>query len=178
MSLVAGIDEAGRGPLAGPVVAAAVILDPARPIRGLRDSKVLTERQRDRLAVEIRVKRRRLVGGVGGRRRDRPDQHPAGDDARDAARVRGAVGRGRARRWIDGNRCPALGCAMRAIVKGDRDVAVDLGGVDPREDRARRDAGASSTAGTRPTASRTTRATARPSISPRWRGTGPVPRIG
>ena len=54
-TLVAGIDEAGRGPLAGPVVAAAVILDPSRPVAGLRDSKLLSARQRDRLAVEIRA---------------------------------------------------------------------------------------------------------------------------
>src|SRR5262249_36147298 len=53
--LVAGVDEAGRGPLAGPVVAAAVILDPARRIRGLRDSKVLTPEERSALAVEIRA---------------------------------------------------------------------------------------------------------------------------
>jgi ribonuclease HII len=53
--LVAGIDEAGRGPLAGPVVAAAVILDPARPIAGLRDSKLLSARQRGGLAAEIRA---------------------------------------------------------------------------------------------------------------------------
>ena len=52
--LVAGIDEAGRGPLAGPVVAAAVILDPAHPIDGLRDSKLLTAASRERLAAEIR----------------------------------------------------------------------------------------------------------------------------
>ena len=52
--LVCGVDEAGRGPLAGPVVAAAVILDPARPIVGLADSKKLSEKQRDRLAMEIR----------------------------------------------------------------------------------------------------------------------------
>ena len=52
--LVAGIDEAGSGPLAGPVVAAAVILDPAHPIEGLRDSKLLTAAARDRLATEIR----------------------------------------------------------------------------------------------------------------------------
>jgi ribonuclease HII len=51
---VAGLDEAGRGPLAGPVVAAAVILDPARPIRGLRDSKQLDPEQRERLAALIR----------------------------------------------------------------------------------------------------------------------------
>jgi ribonuclease HII len=54
--LVAGVDEAGRGPLAGPVVAAAVILDEAAPIAGLADSKVLTERRRDALFDEIRAK--------------------------------------------------------------------------------------------------------------------------
>jgi ribonuclease HII len=53
---ICGVDEAGRGPLAGPVVAAAVVLDPARPIDGLRDSKLLTELQRVRLAAEIRRK--------------------------------------------------------------------------------------------------------------------------
>ena len=52
--LVAGVDEAGRGPLAGPVVAAAVILNPNRPIDGVGDSKALSERQRDLLAVQIR----------------------------------------------------------------------------------------------------------------------------
>lgn len=51
---VCGVDEAGRGPLAGPVVAAAVVLDRKRPIEGLRDSKLLTELQRVRLAAEIR----------------------------------------------------------------------------------------------------------------------------
>lgn len=54
--LVCGVDEAGRGPLAGPVVAAAVILDPNNPIEGLRDSKKLTAHVRERLAVEIREK--------------------------------------------------------------------------------------------------------------------------
>jgi ribonuclease HII len=52
--IVAGVDEAGRGPLAGPVVAAAVILNPKRPIEGLADSKQLTEKQRDALFLEIR----------------------------------------------------------------------------------------------------------------------------
>ena len=51
---ICGVDEAGRGPLAGPVVAAAVVLDPARPIEGLRDSKLLSENERVRLAAEIR----------------------------------------------------------------------------------------------------------------------------
>ena len=54
--LVAGVDEAGRGPLAGPVVAAAVILDDRQPIAGLADSKVLSPRKRERLFDEIRAK--------------------------------------------------------------------------------------------------------------------------
>ncbi len=52
--LVAGVDEAGRGPLAGPVVAAAVILDPRRRIRGIRDSKVVEPQEREELAIKIR----------------------------------------------------------------------------------------------------------------------------
>ncbi|MDB5828446.1 MAG: ribonuclease, partial [Variovorax sp.] len=54
--LLAGVDEAGRGPLAGPVVAAAVILDDSRPIRGLADSKTLTPLQRERLNEQILAK--------------------------------------------------------------------------------------------------------------------------
>ena len=56
VGLIAGVDEAGRGPLAGPVVAAAVILDQRRPIRGLNDSKLLTPRKREQLYVEIHAK--------------------------------------------------------------------------------------------------------------------------
>lgn len=52
--MIAGVDEAGRGPLAGPVYAAAVILDPEHPIAGLKDSKKLSEKKRERLALEIR----------------------------------------------------------------------------------------------------------------------------
>jgi len=61
---LAGVDEAGRGPLAGPVVAAAVILDPERPIAGLRDSKKLSARQRERLAVQIRERALAFAIGV------------------------------------------------------------------------------------------------------------------
>src|SRR5882757_9727754 len=60
---VAGVDEAGRGPLAGPVVAAAVILRPGRPIPGVADSKLLTAASRERLSVTIR--RRALCFGIG-----------------------------------------------------------------------------------------------------------------
>ncbi|MFI4956865.1 MAG: ribonuclease HII [Gammaproteobacteria bacterium] len=56
MTLIAGVDEAGRGPLAGPVLAAAVILDPSKPIEGLTDSKLLTEKARQRLYHEIKAK--------------------------------------------------------------------------------------------------------------------------
>jgi ribonuclease HII len=122
-SLVAGIDEAGRGPLAGPVVAAAVILDPARPIRGLRDSKLLSEQQRDDLAAEIRVKAIAwAVGEADVLEIDRINILQATMLAMRRAFEKLAIAPGEA--WIDGDRCPPLRCAMRAIVKGDRDVAV------------------------------------------------------
>ncbi|CUS48706.1 MAG: ribonuclease HII [Idiomarinaceae bacterium HL-53] len=54
--MICGVDEAGRGPIAGPVVAAAVILDPAKPIEGLADSKKLSEKKRDLLSTEIKQK--------------------------------------------------------------------------------------------------------------------------
>ncbi len=63
MNAVCGVDEAGRGPLAGPVYAAAVILDPSKPIRGLADSKKLSERKRNELAVQIRCNA--LSWGIG-----------------------------------------------------------------------------------------------------------------
>ena len=121
--LVAGIDEAGRGPLAGPVVAAAVILDPARRFAGLRDSKLLSERQRDRLAVEIRANA--LAWSVGEADVDEID----GINILQATmlamrRAFEGLSVAPAEAWIDGNRCPQIGCAMRAIVNGDRDVAV------------------------------------------------------
>ena len=121
--LVAGIDEAGRGPLAGPVVAAAVILDPARPIAGLRDSKLLSARQRDRLALEIRANALAWsVGEADVAEIDTLNILQATMLAMRRAFEGLPIAPGEA--WIDGNRCPDLACAMRAIVKGDRDVAV------------------------------------------------------
>lgn len=61
--LICGVDEAGRGPLAGPVVAAAVILDPARPVEGLADSKRLSSKRRTALALEVRA--RSYAWGIG-----------------------------------------------------------------------------------------------------------------
>ncbi len=122
LGLVAGIDEAGRGPLAGPVVAAAVILNPRRRICGLRDSKLLTEPQRDRLAAEIRVWALAWsVGAADVTEIDRINILQATMLAMRRAFEGLSIAPGEA--WIDGDRCPELGCAMRAIVKGDRDIA-------------------------------------------------------
>jgi ribonuclease HII len=117
-----GVDEAGRGPLAGPVTAAAVMLDPERPIDGLRDSKKLSASARERLADEIRERAaawcvaeasvaeidclnilhatmlamQRAVAGLPLR----PDEV-----------------------WVDGNRCPDWAWRSQAVVKGDDKVA-------------------------------------------------------
>ena len=164
--LSAGIDEAGRGPLAGPVFAAAVILDPGKRIKGLRDSKVLLPERREALAVQIRAKCHRVGGRVRRRAGDRHAQHPAGDAARDAPRGRGALGaadRGdRRRQPVPDARVPGV-----RDREGRPRRRVDLRGVDPRQDRARRAPDRSSTRSIRTTASRRTRATARRSTSQR-----------
>jgi ribonuclease HII len=119
---VAGVDEAGRGPLAGPVIAAAVILDPGHPITGLRDSKKLTQVRRETLFAEITGKA--LAWAVGradveeidrinilqatllAMRRAVEQLVPAAD----------AV-------LVDGNQCPQLACPVRAVIRGDDKVA-------------------------------------------------------
>jgi ribonuclease HII len=118
--LVAGVDEAGRGPLAGPVVAAAVILDDLHPIRGLADSKALTPRRRERLFDEIRP-RRCACHRRGQRRGDRPPQHPAGHAAGDARAVEGC-GCPPAWCWSTATALPVLKVPAAAIVKGDAKV--------------------------------------------------------
>ena len=115
---LAGVDEVGRGPLAGPVVAAAVILDPDQPIHGLRDSKKLTERRREILAEEIRRKARAWSLG-------RAEVHEIDDinilQASLLAMQRAVAGLSLAPELVlvDGNRCPTLDYPSRAIVKGD-----------------------------------------------------------
>ena len=118
VEIICGIDEAGRGPLAGPVCAAAVILDPAHPISGLNDSKQLTEKRRDALAPLIRE--RALAWAVGW----------ASVDEIDAINIRQANFRAMRRAFeglglkptlalVDGKDPPPLGCKVTCIIGGD-----------------------------------------------------------
>ena len=122
-TLIAGIDEVGRGPLAGPVVAAAVILDPDNPIAGLTDSKKLSERQRERLAIEIKSKA--LAWSLG-----RAEVEEIDDinilQASLLAMTRAVEGLSLApeHALVDGNKLPKLPCTGEAIVKGDLTVPV------------------------------------------------------
>ena len=119
---VAGVDEAGRGPLAGPVIAAAVILDPGNPVIGLKDSKRLSESRREALYLEITEKA--IAWAVGRSEVDEIDRlnilqatllamrravemlTPAADYV-----------------LVDGNQCPRLNCPVQAIVRGDGKIA-------------------------------------------------------
>lgn len=116
--LVAGVDEVGRGPLAGPVVAAAVILDPDRPIEGLADSKLLTEARRESLAEEIREKALAwALGRCEPVEIDRLNILQASLAAMQKAVL--ALDPAPQHALIDGNRCPRLPCSAESIVKGD-----------------------------------------------------------
>jgi ribonuclease HII len=120
--LVAGVDEAGRGPLAGPVVAAAVILDELRPIKGLADSKVLTALRREKLFDEIRAKA--LCCAIASASVEEIDRLNilqatllAMQRAVEALRLPPH------RVVVDGNRVPRLKMPVAAVVKGDAKVA-------------------------------------------------------
>ncbi|WP_310452218.1 ribonuclease HII [Sulfuritalea sp.] len=116
--LICGVDEAGRGPLAGPVYAAAVILDPARPIVGLADSKKLSARARERLALEIREKA--LSFGIASASVEEIDSINILQATLLAMRrAVEALGVQPLEALIDGNRCPPLAMPARAIVRGD-----------------------------------------------------------
>lgn len=116
--LVCGVDEAGRGPLAGPVYAAAVILDPQRPIAGLADSKKLSERTRERLAIEIRDKA--LAFGIAWASVEEIDRINILQATLLAMRrAVAALPLQPAEALIDGNRCPPLAMPARAIIGGD-----------------------------------------------------------
>ncbi len=119
---IAGVDEVGRGPLAGPVIAAAVILDPQRPIAGLADSKKLSASRRTRLDVEIRAAAiAYALGRAEVEEIDRINILQASLLAMQRAVAALAVAPTHA--LIDGNRCPELPCTAEAIVGGDSRVA-------------------------------------------------------
>lgn len=117
--LVAGVDEAGRGPLAGPVVVAAVILDPARPIVGVADSKVLTPARREKLAIEIRERALAFsVIEIGVAEIDELNILQA--SLTGMSRALRALALMPRLALIDGNKLPRdLPCDGRAIVDGD-----------------------------------------------------------
>jgi ribonuclease HII len=119
--LVAGLDEVGRGPLAGPVVTAAVILDPARPIAGLADSKRLSEARREAL-FDI-IQRDALAWALGRAEVEEIDRLNI-LQATLLAMQRAVAGLNPAPEHVlvDGNRCPALPCSAEAIIKGDDKV--------------------------------------------------------
>jgi ribonuclease HII len=120
--VICGVDEAGRGPLAGPVFAAAVILDPARPIEGLRDSKKLSAVRRDELAVIIR--RDALAWAIAQCSEAEIDELNILQATMLAMR-RAIEGLSvlPSLALIDGNRCPVCSIRTEAIVKGDDKVA-------------------------------------------------------
>jgi ribonuclease HII len=120
--LVAGVDEAGRGPLAGPVIAGAVILDPARPIDGLRDSKQLTANRREKLYEEICEC---AIAWSTGRADVDEIDHINILQATMLAMQRAVSALRPVAEYalVDGNRCPEFDCPSQAIVKGDSRVA-------------------------------------------------------
>jgi ribonuclease HII len=120
--LIAGVDEAGRGPLAGPVSAAAVILDPARPIAGLADSKTLSASRRESLASEIRETA--LAWSVAWASAEEIDQlNILRASLLAMQRAVAALTTRPTRVLVDGKHCPEVGCEVQALVGGDGSVA-------------------------------------------------------
>jgi ribonuclease HII len=127
--LICGVDEAGRGPLAGAVYAAAVILNPSHPISGLADSKKMTEKKRDALAIEI--KQHALAWAIASSSVEEVDeinilqasllamkraieamQHQFDEVLKSSAILV----------QVDGNKCPLIDLPCEAIIKGDSKV--------------------------------------------------------
>ena len=120
--LIAGVDEAGRGPLAGPVIAAAVILDEAERITGLADSKTLSEPRREQLAQVIRDKALDCsIGRADHLEIDRLNILNASLLAMQRAICGLSIEP--ARVLVDGNQCPDIDYPVIAIIKGDRTEA-------------------------------------------------------
>lgn len=121
--LVAGVDEAGRGPLAGPVVAAAVVLTPSHIPPGLNDSKKLSEPAREALFAEILATADIGVGVADVARIDEMNILQASLWA--MAEAVGDLEKAPGLALVDGNRCPKLDCPANAVVRGDaRSVSI------------------------------------------------------
>jgi len=120
---VAGVDEVGRGPLAGPVVTAAVILDPEQPIAGLADSKALSEKRREALFDEIKEKAK--AWAIGRAEVEEIDELNI-LQATMLAMQRAVAGLNLSPNHVlvDGNRSPGFPCSSEAIIKGDGTVPV------------------------------------------------------
>ena len=119
--LIAGIDEVGRGPLAGPVVAAAVILDPTNPIEGLKDSKKLTVKRRTELAEIIKAKAKCYAyGRAEAAEIDEINILQASLLAMQRALNNLPIKPDHA--LVDGIHCPNLPCSVEAIIKGDSKI--------------------------------------------------------
>lgn len=119
--LLAGVDEAGRGPLVGSVVAAAVILNPDKPIAGLADSKKLTEKKREALAIEIKDSVLAWsIASVSAEEIDQINILQATMKAMKLAVEGLSVTPDKVE--VDGNRCPDIDYPVEAIVKGDDKV--------------------------------------------------------
>ena len=116
--VTAGVDEVGRGPLAGPVLAAAVILDPARPVAGLKDSKMLSAGQREAFAEQIRA--RALALSLGRAEVDEIDTlNILRASLLAMQRAVSALSRAPELVLVDGNQCPHFACPAVAVVGGD-----------------------------------------------------------
>jgi len=125
MQLICGVDEAGRGPLAGAVYAAAVILNPEKPIPGLADSKKLSEKKRDTLAVEI--KQHALAWAIASSSVEEIDSINilqasllAMKRAVEAMQLQFGISPHLVQ--VDGNKTPAINLPCEAIIKGDSKV--------------------------------------------------------
>ena len=116
--VICGVDEAGRGPIAGPVYAAAVILNPERRINGLADSKVLPPERRELLAG--RIKERAIAWAVAAASVEEIEQHNIFRASLLAMRRAVlALGVQPEEAWIDGTHCPELDCRAKAFIDGD-----------------------------------------------------------
>ena len=130
---ICGVDEAGRGPLVGSVVAGAVVLDPNNPIAGLKDSKKLTPAKREYLYEQIMLKAK--AWGIGEASPEEIDQINILQATMLAMRravedLASRLGSWPDKALIDGNRCPELPIPAEAIVKGDiKEPAISAGSI-------------------------------------------------